>query len=65
MTIDLDKLSEQDIKNMTSDELSEALELILKASDRETQLKLLRAIMRYQNIDGLDLEEILEQELEQ
>ena len=64
MTIDLDKLSEQDIKNMTSDELNEALEQVLKATDREIQLKVLRAIMRYQNIDGLDLEEILEQEFD-
>ena len=37
---------------------------ILKATDRETQAKVLRVLMRHQNIDGLDLEEILEQELE-
>ena len=30
----------------------------------ETQIKLLRALMKYQNIDGLDLEEILEQEFD-
>ena len=47
---------------MTSDELTKALEQILKAADRETQLKVLRAIMRYQNIDGLDLEEALGRE---
>ena len=64
MTIDLDKLTEQDIKNMTSDELNEALEQVLKATDRETQLKVLRAIMRYQNIDGLDLKEVLERTLD-
>ena len=51
------------IDNMTSDELTKALEQILKAADRETQLKVLRALMRYQNIDGLDVEEDLEQEL--
>ena len=49
--------------NMTSEELTKALEQVLKATDRETQLKVLRALMRYQNIDGLDLEEALEQEL--
>jgi hypothetical protein len=49
--------------NMTSEELTKALEQVLKATDRETQLKVLRALMRYQNIDGLDLEEDLEQEL--
>ena len=48
---------------MTSDELIEEIQRILKASDRETQLKVLRAIMRYQNIDGLDLEEAPDQEL--
>ncbi len=64
MTIDLDKLSEQDIKNMTSHELIKDIEKILKTTDRETQLKVLRALMRYQNIDGLDLEEVLEQELD-
>ena len=41
--------------NMTSDELTKALKQILKTTDRETQLKVLRAIMRYQNIDGVDL----------
>ena len=49
---------------MTSDELTKALEQILKAADRETQLKVFRALMKYQNIDGLDLEEALEQELD-
>ena len=49
---------------MTSDELIKAIEQILKVTDRETQLKLYRALMRYQNIDGLDLEEVLEQELD-
>ena len=64
MTIDLDKLSEQEIKNMTSNELPKTLEQVLKAADRETQLKLFRALMRYQNIDGLDLEEVLEKALD-
>ena len=49
---------------MTSDEQIEEIVRILKASGRETQLKVFRAMMRYQNIDGLDLEEVLEQELE-
>jgi len=49
---------------MASDELLKELEQILKATDRETQLKVLRAIMRYQNIDSLDLEDALEQELD-
>jgi len=48
---------------MASDELTKELEQILKSTDRETQLKVFRALMRYQNIDGLDLEEVLEQEL--
>ena len=49
---------------MASDEVTKELEQILKNTDRETQLKVLRALMRYQNIDGLDLEEVLEQELQ-
>ena len=49
---------------MTTDKLIKEIEQILKATDRETQIKILRAIMRYQNIDGLDLEEVLEQELD-
>ena len=49
---------------MTSDELIKELEQILKVTDRETQLKVFRAIMRYQNIDSLDLEEALDQELD-
>jgi hypothetical protein len=48
---------------MTSDEQIEEIVRILKASGRETPLKVLRAIMRYQNIKGLDLEEALEREL--
>jgi len=50
--------------NMTSDELTKAFEQILKDTDRETQLKVLRVLMRYQNIDGLDLEEVLGRELD-
>ncbi len=49
---------------MTSDELIKEIERILKSTDRETQLKLFRALMRYKNIDGLDLEEALDQELD-
>ena len=64
MAIDVDRLTEQYVKNMTSDELTKVLEQILKATDREAQLKVFRALMKYQNIDGLDLEEALEQELD-
>ena len=49
---------------MTTDKLIKEIEQILKATDRETQLKVFRALMRYQNIGGLDLEEVLEQELQ-
>jgi len=56
MDIDPDK--------MTSNELIKKLEQILKNTDRETQLKVFRALMKYQNIDGLDLEEVLDQELD-
>ena len=52
------------LNNMTSVELNRALEQILKATDRESQIKVLRALMRYRNIDGLDFEEVLERELE-
>ena len=50
MTINLDNLTEQDIKNMTSDELNKAIEEILKSTERD--LKLLMAMVRYQNIGG-------------
>ncbi len=49
---------------MTSEELIQEIEQILKSTDREIQIKILRALIRYQNIDGLDLEEALEQELD-
>ena len=49
---------------MTSEELIQEIEQILKSTDREIQIKILRALIRYQNIDGLDLEEVLGQELE-
>ena len=48
---------------MTSDEQIEEIVRILKASGRETQIKVLRAIMRYENIKGLSLQEALDQEL--
>jgi len=57
------ELAKLELKKMASDELTKELEQILKSTDRETQLKVFRALMRYQNIDGLDLEEVLEQEL--
>jgi hypothetical protein len=52
-----------ELKKMTSDELIKEIVRILKASGRETQLKVLRAIMRYENIKGLGLKEALDQEL--
>ena len=58
------ELAKLELKKMASDELTKELEKILKTTDRETQLKVFRALMRYQNIDGLDLEEVLEQELD-
>ena len=48
----------------TSNELIKDLEQILKTTDRGTQLKVFRALMKYQNIDGLDLEKALDQELD-
>ena len=57
------ELGKLELKIMASDEVTKALEQILKNTDRETQLKVFRALMRYQNIDGLDLEEVLGQEL--
>ncbi len=47
-----------------NNEVIAAIEKILKTTDRETQLKVFRALMRYQNIDGLDLEELLEKALD-
>ena len=58
------ELAKLELKKMASDELTKELEQILKSTDRETQLKVFRALMRYQNIDGLDLEEVLDQELD-
>ena len=58
------ELAKLELKKMASDELIKELEQVLKAADRETQPKVFRAIMRYQNIDGLDLEEALDQELD-
>ncbi len=57
------ELVKLELKKMASDELTKELEQILKSTDQETQLKVFRALMRYQNIDGLDLEKVLEQEL--
>ena len=53
-----------DLNNMTSDELNRALEQVLQNTDRETKIKVIRALMKYRNIDGLDLEKILEKELD-
>ena len=49
---------------MDNNELIAAIEKILKDMDEDTQRRLFKALMRYQNIDGLDLEEVLEQELD-
>ena len=57
------ELAKLELKKMASDELTKELEQILKSTDRETQLKVFRALMRYQNIDGLDLEEVLSRSL--
>ena len=38
--------------------------ITLKATDRETQIKALGALMKYQNINGLNLEEVLSNELD-
>ena len=49
--------------NKRNSELITAIEEILKGMDEDTQRRVFKALMRYQNIDGLDLEEVLEQEL--
>ena len=47
-----------------NNELIAAIEEILKDMDEDTQRRLFKALMRYQNIDGLDLEKALDQELD-
>ena len=47
-----------------NNELIAAIEQILKDMDENKQRRLFKALMRYQNIDGLDLKEVLEQELD-
>ena len=47
-----------------NNELIAAIEEILEDMDEDTQRRPFKALMRYQNIDGLDLEEVLEQELD-
>lgn len=47
-----------------NNELITAIEKLLKDMDENTQRRLLKALMRYQNIEGLNLEEALEQELD-
>ena len=49
---------------LDNNELIAAIEEILKDMDEDTQRRVFKALMRYQNIDGLDLEEVLEQELD-
>ena len=49
---------------MDNNELIAAIEEILKDMDVDTQRRLFKALMRYQNIDGLDLEEVLEKALD-
>lgn len=64
LEIDLDNLEDDDIVSMTSNEVEEAIIQVLQNTDKKIQIKIIRAIMRYQNIDGLDLEETLEKELD-
>ena len=62
--VDLENLKDEDIAKMTHEEVKDALVKILENTDKGTQRKLIRAIKRYRNISGLDLEEELEKELE-
>jgi hypothetical protein len=48
-----------------NNELIAAIEKILKDMDEDTQRRVFKALMRYQNIEGLDLEKALDQELDQ
>jgi hypothetical protein len=52
------------ILDKRNNEVIAAIEDILKDMDEDTQRRVFKALMRYQNIDGLDLEEVLEQELD-
>ena len=52
------------ILDKRNDELIAAIEEILKDMDVDTQRRLFKALMRYQNIVGVDLEKALEQELD-
>ena len=49
---------------MDNNELIAAIEKILKDMDEDTQRRVFKALMRYQNIEGLDLEKALDQELD-
>ena len=49
---------------MDNNELIAAIEQILKGMDEDTQSRVFKALMRYQNIDGLDLEDVLEKALD-
>ena len=53
------------ILDKRNNELIAAIEKILKDMDEDTQRRVFKALMRYQNIEGLDLEKALDQELDQ
>ncbi len=57
MANDLDRLAKQDISKMTIAELTAALRKIrtFKNADKDSQLKVIRAILRYKNVRGKDL----------
>ena len=48
----------------TAPEVTEAIMKVLENPDKETQRKLIRAIMRYRNFSGLDLEKAVKKKLE-
>ena len=55
---EIDEMVVQSIlKSRLGKQVEEAIIQVLQNTDKEIQRKAFRAIMRYQNIDGLDLEE--------
>ena len=64
MTSDLGDLTEQDTKNVAFDQMTEALERLLKDTDPEQRIKVLRVLDMWQNPYILDLEEVLKQGLD-
>ena len=59
----LEDLKDDETKNMAL-ELTEAIMKVLENTDKETQRKPIRAIMRYRNFSGLDLEKAVKKKLE-